>query len=70
MSQLTLLASPTPWRPGLRGLAWFIEGGRWASMLVLAVEGDRVRGATNEGIRVLDARALHPRPHSLGGRRG
>ena len=80
MSQLALAlpvkAPPTAprWVPDLRGLAWYrdaSEGGRWASILVLRVEGRHVTGATNHGNRTFDLSELYERPPGLqGGRRG
>ena len=80
MTQLALSLTPRPapaacpgWVPLLRGLAWFRdpdEGDRWASMLVLAVDGTRVTGAVSVGRRTLELADLHPRPiGACGGRR-
>lgn len=71
MSQLALFGRSAPaWVPQRGALAWYRDGGRWASMLVLGVEGELVRGATNEGTRVFALRDLHARLGIVGGRRG
>lgn len=79
MTQLALSLTPRPapaarpgWVPALRSLAWFRdpdEGDRWASMLVLSVEGARVTGAVRVGRRTLELADLHPRPPGLRGGR-
>lgn len=80
MSQLALTLpvkaprTPPRWVPELRALAWYrdaSEGGRWASILVLRVEGRRVTGAATVGKRIFDLSELYERPPGLqGGRRG
>lgn len=66
MSQIALFAPP--WVPRVQRLAWYREGDRWTSILVLSVHGEVVRGAAIEGTRSFHARDLRARPWEV--RRG
>ena len=79
-SQLALALPPkvapksgAGWVPKVRELAWYrdaSEGGRWAAILVYAVQGSKVTGQANVGQRTFELGELFERPlGSRGGRR-
>lgn len=74
MSQLGLFTSPAPvvarWTPRRGDLVWYRDGARWASILVLGVDGEQVRGVATVGTNTYRLCDLHRRPPGLEARRG